>query len=90
MLLYLITNFIVILFSIIFKSKNHSTTGSNYNSIKIIYLVAIGALLLIIAGFRGDFTSDYKDIYIYLTFIIALALKEFFTITLDKKLDMCY
>lgn len=62
MIPYLMLNLIVISSAIIFAMSRESATSIHF---KKIYLAFIGIVLVVFAGFRGDFTSDYRN-YEYL------------------------
>ncbi|WP_107942064.1 EpsG family protein [Metasolibacillus fluoroglycofenilyticus] len=57
MLLYLLVNIIVLMFSIVLVYEKKYTNKLP----EIIYLLGVGTILVIFAGFRGDFTSDYNN-----------------------------
>lgn len=56
MIVYLLNSAIIILAGIIFFVRPRN---SKNNTTKNIYLVFVGLVLIIISGFRGDFSSDY-------------------------------
>jgi transmembrane protein EpsG len=60
MLMYLGINITILFLSIIFVYLKQNGRGNNNNLLINFYLVAIGLILLFVAGFRGDFTSDYQ------------------------------
>lgn len=73
MLMYMFINCTIILFSIIFLYKKN-----NKNLLNNIYLGVIGVLLLIIAGFRGDFAADYNGYANLFNYFNNFSFKEIF------------
>ncbi|MDK2839884.1 MAG: hypothetical protein PWQ83_1450, partial [Thermosipho sp. (in: thermotogales)] len=64
MIVYLTVNFLIILFGVLYLTKNPYSVFQKQYSNKINNLVFIFmsfVLLFFISGFRGDFTTDYKN-----------------------------
>lgn len=58
MLIYLIVNVILLSYSVLFLFPKNDEKETDMFC--LVYLFVTGLVLLLIAGFRGDFTSDYK------------------------------
>jgi len=78
MLIYLVAIIFIIACSIILKYRNNSIENSDYHLTNNIYLTFVGSLLVIIAGFRGDFTSDYNGYINLFNFYNTFSFKEIF------------
>ncbi len=86
MTVYICVNIVVIILSVFFfgilKSKKSIDTDNHNiyeNKVSRIFNTITFLLLLVISGFRGDFTSDYNSYSTYFKYINTLSFREIFT-----------